>query len=449
MINNNPFQISQSLRQANPGADLRQLAEKVKDENGLIPLIVKANNGDEIGAASDFVSLTGAQNVENLQLIDSFAAEVTPEGFEKLMKNAPQGVSITFDEKVSVSDPLELTRPEEMQKELANRGPAPLLNNAIRTLGVEKLWEQGFKGQGVTIAVIDTGIAPHPDYAGRIKGFKDYVAGKTEAYDDQGHGTHVAGCAQGDGTMSEGRYMGAAPEADLVGIKVLDKNGSGRLSDIIKGVQWAVENKARLGIDIINMSLGGPVFTNYQNDPVSQSVGKAVEAGIVAMVAGGNSGPKPSTIGTPGNHPDAFTVGALNDQGTATRADDTVAFFSSRGPTSYDGLTKPDILSPGVAITAANALGSALDRAPVPHIGQSYITISGTSMATPVLAGIVAAVLSANPELSPAQVKEIFTSTADKLPNEDGNSQGHGVVDAPEALEKALALKNGGEKTAA
>lgn len=453
MINSNVFKVSQSLVQANPGADLRQIANTVKDEDGLIQLIVKAGNGDEVQAAGDFVNLTGAKNVEKLELIDSFTADVTPEAFDKLMKNAPEGVTITFDEKVSVADPVELTRPEEMKKALGKH-PAdadaskPELDVTLKTLGVEKLWEQGYKGQGVTIAVIDTGIAPHPDYNDRVKGFKDWVAGKTEHYDDQGHGTHVAGCAQGDGTMSAGKYMGAAPEADLVGIKVLDKHGSGRLSDIIKGVQWAVEKKDELGIDIINMSLGGPVFQSYEIDPVAQSVGKAVDAGIIAMVAGGNSGPKPSTIGTPGNHPDAFTVGALNDQGTVSREDDTVAFFSSRGPTAHDGLVKPDILSPGVAITAANAKGSALDRAPVPHIGQSYITISGTSMATPVLAGVVAAVLSANQDLTPAQVKEIFMSTADKLPNEDGNSQGAGVLDANEALERALALKNGAQAAA-
>lgn len=443
MINSSAFRISQTLIQSNPGAGLKELAEKVKDENGLIPLVVSAHNGDEVGAASDFVSLTGAQDVHGLHLIDAFAAKVTPEAFDKLLQETPQGLSFTFDEKVSVSDPVELTRPEETKAELEKRGPSPQLDNSIRTLGIEKLWEQGYKGKGVTIAVIDTGIAPHPDYDSRVKGFKDWVAGKTEYYDDQGHGTHVAGCAQGDGTMSGGKFMGPAPEADLVGIKVLDKHGSGRLSDIIKGVQWAVDNKDVYGIDIINMSLGGPGFASYKDDPVAQSVDKAFHAGIVPMVAGGNSGPTPSTIGTPGNHPNAFTVGALDDKGTATREDDTVAFFSSRGPTKFDNLTKPDILSPGVAITAANAKGSALDHAPVPHIGQSYITISGTSMATPVMAGIVAAVMSANPDLTPAQVKEIFTSTADPLASgDDANSQGFGVVDPQEALAKALALKN-------
>jgi serine protease AprX len=450
MINTNTFKVSQTLRQANPGADLNALAAKVKDENGMIPLVISASNGDEVSAANDFVSLTGATNVENLHLIDAFAADVTPEAFDKLTKNMPQGMSITFDEKVSVADPVELTRPEEMKEALKERnGPAPLLDNAIRTLGIESLWEQGYKGQGITIAVIDTGIAPHPDYNDRVVAFKDWVAGKTEHYDDQGHGTHVSGCAEGNGTMSNGRFMGPAPEANLVGIKVLDKHGSGRLSDIIKGVQWAVDHKEEHSIDIINMSLGGPGFASYLDDPVAQSVGKAFEAGIVPMVAGGNSGPKPSTIGTPGNHPNAFTVGALNDRGTADRSDDEVAFFSSRGPTTHDGLTKPDILSPGMAITATNAVGSALDAAPVPHVGQSYITISGTSMATPIMAGIVAAVMSANPDLTPGQVKEIFTSTADLIPNgPDANSQGSGVVDPREALQRALALKQGGGNAA-
>ncbi len=437
---NNAFNISQTLRQANPGADLKTLANKVKTEEGKIPLIVSANDGNELAAASDFVNLTGAfEGIEQLPIIDGFAAEVTPEQFEKLTKNTPQGVSITFDEKVSVSDPIEVTRPD-----LVDDSPKPMLDNSVKTLGVDKLWEQGYKGQGVTIAVIDTGIYPHNDYKDRIVGFKDWVAGRTEAYDDQGHGTHVAGDALGDGKMSAGKYMGPAPESDLVGIKVLDKHGSGRLSDIIKGVNWAVDNKEKYGIDIINMSLGGPGFASYQNDPVARSVGAAVDAGIHALVAGGNSGPKPETIGTPGNHPKAFTVGALNDQGTVSRADDTVANFSSRGPTKFDGLTKPDILSPGVNITAANAPGSALDRAPVPHVGTQYITISGTSMATPVMAGVVAALLSANPNVTPAQLKSIFMDTADKLEGVDANSQGAGMVDPGEALEQVLELKKNG-----
>ncbi len=432
------FQISQSLIQANPGADLKALAEQVKNEDGLIPLIVRAEDGDELKAQADFVSLTGAQKVERLELIDGFVAQVTPEAFARLTEETPEGVAITFDEKVSKGDPVELTRPEEMQEALGDR---PLGDNAVRTLGVDKLWEQGFKGQGVTIAVLDTGIYKHADYQDRITGFKDWVAGETEPYDPQGHGTHVAGCALGDGKMSNGKYTGTAPEANLVGVAVLDKHGSGRLSDIIKGVQWTVEKKDELNIDIINMSLGGPVFASYLQDPVALSVGKAVDAGIIAAVAGGNSGPKPSTIGTPGNHPRAFTVGALDDRGTVRRSDDRVAFFSSRGPTSHDGLTKPDILAPGVAITAANAPGSALDRAPVPHIGTSYITISGTSMATPIMAGVIACLLSANPNMTPDEVKELFMSTADPLADADANSQGSGVVNPEAALKRALELK--------
>jgi serine protease AprX len=436
-INSNTFKISQSLRQANPEADINALAAQVKNDKGLIPVIVQARNGDELQASSDFVSLTGAHKTADLALIDAFAAELTPEAFAKLAEKAPEGVTIHLDERVHALEPVEVSRPE-------TRDPTqPVLeqDNAIPTLGIDKIWEQGYKGQGITIAVIDTGIYPHADFKERIKAFKSWTDGKTEPNDPQGHGTHVAGDAAGNGTLSDGRFKGPAPEADLVGIAVLDKNGSGRLSDIIKGVQWAVEKKDELSIDIINMSLGGPAYDSYLNDPVAQAVGKAVDAGIVAAIAGGNSGPKPSTIGSPGNHPKAFTVGALNDHGTLTRADDDVAPFSSRGPTSFDGLTKPDILSPGVNITAANAPGSALDKAPVPHVGQGYITISGTSMATPIMAGIIATILSANPNLTPAQVKEIFTATADPIAGVDANSQGFGVVDPQEALKRALALK--------
>ena len=436
-ISSHAFQISQSLRQANPGADLNELAAQVKNEKGMIPVIVRANDGDELKASSDFVSLTGANKTADLDLIDAFAAELTPEAFAKLAEKAPEGVTIHLDEQVHAYQPVELERPETLDPQQ----PKLQVDNAIATLGVDKVWEQGYKGKGVGIAVIDTGIYPHPDYKDRIVGWKSWTDGKAEPNDPQGHGTHVAGDALGDGTLSDGKFQGPAPEAHLIGIAVLDKHGSGRLSDIIKGVQWAVSKRDELDIDIINMSLGGPVFDSYKNDPVALSVGKAVEAGIVAAVAGGNSGPKPSTIGTPGNHPDAFTVGALNDKGTLTRADDDVAQFSSRGPTSVDGLVKPDILSPGVNITAANAPGSALDRAAVPHVGQGYITISGTSMATPIMAGIIATILSANPNLTPAQVKEIFMSTADPMANVDPNSQGSGVVDPQEALQRALALK--------
>lgn len=437
-IPHHSFQISQSLRQAHPEAELPELAEQVKNERGLIPVIVRAHDGDELRASTDFVTMTGATKTADLGLIDAFAAELSPEAFAKLAQQAPEGVTIHLDEKVYAYEPVELSRPETLDPEQ----PVLQTDNALATLGIEKIWEQGYKGKGVGIAVIDTGIYPHPDYKDRIVGFKDWVAGRTEPYDPQGHGTHVAGDALGDGTLSDGKFMGPAPEAHLIGITVLDKHGSGRLSDIIKGVQWAVEKKDELDIDIINMSLGGPVFDSYRNDPVALSVGKAVEAGLVAAVAGGNSGPKPSTIGTPGNHPQAFTVGALNDKGTLTRADDDVAGFSSRGPTSVDGLVKPDILAPGVNITAANAPGSALDRANVPHVGTGYITISGTSMATPIMAGVIATILSANPNLTPAQVKEIFMSTADPLANVDGNSQGSGVVDPQEALARALALKS-------
>ncbi|MBI3926583.1 MAG: S8 family peptidase [Armatimonadetes bacterium] len=410
--------------------DTVDLAARASREDGTIPVIVHPEGKSVQEAMAAFRELTGAARTEDLHLIGSFAADLSPQAFAQLLEHPPEGYRLTLDEKVHLIDPV------STQGEIR-----PDLENAVRTLGVDKLWEAGYRGQGVTIAVIDTGIYPHPDYADRIVGFKDWVQGLSEPYDDQGHGTHVAGDALGDGTASDGKYTGPAPAANLVGIKVLDKHGGGRFSDIIKGVQWAVDHKNDYHIDIINMSLGGPIFASYQDDPVAQAVGAAVDSGIVAAVAGGNSGPKASTIGSPGNHPAAFTVGALNDRGTRSRDDDEVAFFSSRGPTTIDGLTKPDILSPGVNITAANSPGSALDQLAVPHVGRSYITISGTSMATPVMAGVIAALLSANPSLTPAEVKEIFTSTAAPLPGVDANSQGAGVVHPEAALQEALRRK--------
>ncbi|MBM3465205.1 MAG: peptidase S8, partial [Armatimonadetes bacterium] len=239
---------------------------------------------------------------------------------------------------------------------------------------------------------------------------------------------------------SAGRFVGTAPEASLVGVKVLDAGGSGRLSNIIKGIEWTVANRARYNIRVINMSLGGPARGSYKNDPICQAVERAVDAGMVAVVAAGNSGPGAKTVGTPGNDPRVITVGALDDRGTLAREDDDIAKFSSRGPTPVDALTKPDVLAPGVAITAPTSPGSPLDTNPkVPHEGPWYITISGTSMATPVVAGVVADLLGAVPEASPQQVKDALMATARPLvrtPPYDGNQQGSGVVDPLAALSR-------------
>lgn len=356
----------------------------------------------------------------DLPIINGFAVEMDPDSVQVLpeLGKAARNVRVYLDDRVSIPEPPEYdgTIP----------GPETSLDTAVPTLELNKLWEQGITGKGVNVAVIDTGIAQHPDVKSRIIGFKDFVNGKTEAYDDQGHGTHCSSILAGDGQASEGRYKGAAPEASLVGIKVLDKNGSGAFSNVIAGIQYAIENKDKFGISVISMSLGGRISKPYKDDPVAQAVEAAAAAGIVCCVAAGNSGPGAKTVGTPGNAPSALTVGAADDKGTLDRSDDAIASFSSRGPTSFDNLIKPDVVAPGVNIMAADARGG-------------YRSMSGTSMATPMVAGIVAMLRQARPDLDPAQIKDILMANADPLAQGDANTQGKGMVDPHKALDNAPA----------
>ncbi len=358
-----------------------------------------------------------------------------------------------------------------------------------------------FTGKGVTIAVIDTGVFPHPDLSPNLLGQVDFVAGRPIPYDDNGHGTHVAGDAAGSGMIDE-RFAGPAKDAQIFAMKVLGEDGSGRTSDIVKALQFAVENKDALNIRVINMSLGHTASKDYENDPVNIAVKAAKEAGIVVLAAAGNEGPDRKTIAAPGDSPDAITVGAAADNNTKDPSDDKMAEFSSRGPTP-GGLTKPDLVAPGVSIVAPlapavskeavakqfkmmhgalkfysempyeqlkemppetfmlmglspqtvlkmhmseesaqtefNRLLNATSRMQLDETGAS-ISLPGTSMATPIVAGVVAQMLEANPDLTPDQVKEILMATADKLP--DGrlgaNTQGAGMVDPDEAIRLAL-----------
>src|SRR5690606_33155351 len=165
----------------------------------------------------------------------------------------------------------------------------------------------------------------------------------------------------GNGFQSEGLYAGAAPEADIVGVKVLDFSGGGRLSTVIRGIEWCIENKEKYGIRILSLSLGSPALESYRHDPLAQAAEKAWHKGIVVCAAAGNDGPNRGTISTPGNHPLIITVGAVDDRNTVSREDDVRAPFSSLGPTP-DGLIKPDIYAPGTDIISLNAPGSELEK---------------------------------------------------------------------------------------
>jgi serine protease AprX len=275
----------------------------------------------------------------------------------------------------------------------------------------------------IVIAIIDTGIDPnHVDLdGGKIIGWKDFVNGKTTPYDDNGHGTHCASIATGTGEGNS-NYKGVAPGAALVGVKVLDSSGSGSLSTVTDGINWAVTNKNVYGIEILSLSLGTSSSSDG-TDSVSMACNNAVDQGLVVVVAAGNNGPKTYTVGSPGAAEKVITVGSVADVGQK-------GFFlnswSSRGPTA-DGRIKPDVCAPGYLIMAAKA-----------GTTNGYVEYSGTSMATPFVAGTVALMLDANPSLTPAQIKSIISTTSiDFGPAGKDTEYGWGRLDGYEAIKAA------------
>jgi serine protease AprX len=291
------------------------------------------------------------------------------------------------------------------------------LDESVPIIRTPLVWKAGFTGQGVTIAIVDTGIdLQHPDFEGRIADAVDFTG--QGADDNNGHGTHVASVAAGSGAAGDGRYRGVAPGAMLIAAKVLRANGMGRQSDTMAGIEWAVRN----GAHVVNLSLGGPPEPCDGTDALSELVDAAMDAGVVMCVAAGNSGPRSSTVGSPGCARKVITVGATVS--APNRDYDESASFSSRGPTA-DGRRKPDLSLPGVGIIAARAGGTSLGDV----VDDYYTALEGTSMATPHASGMAALLLSANPDLSPEQVKGRMVAGARSM-GLDSNIQGAGRGDA-------------------
>ncbi|UOQ86226.1 S8 family peptidase [Gracilibacillus salinarum] len=329
-----------------------------------------------------------------------------------------------------------------VKKIYKNKEVQALLDVAVESAKAKQVFRNNtaLTGQGTKIAIIDTGIHPHQDLSGRITDFADFINHRTDPYDDNGHGTHCAGDAAGDASASDGKYRGPAPKANLAGVKVLNKMGSGSLDTIMQGVEWCIqynEDHPTSPIDIISMSLGTEAqsYGDEDRDPMVQIVEEAWRSGITVCVAAGNSGPDPQTICSPGLSDRVITVGALDDRTTAnTRNDDDVASFSSRGPTLY-GEIKPDILAPGVDIISLRSPNSYLDRLQKSNrVDGEYYIMSGTSMATPIIAGVVSLMKQHNPDLTTDEIKERLKTGADIWVDRDENVYGAGYVNAETAI---------------
>lgn len=339
---------------------------------------------------------------------------------------------------LTIGDIKNITQFPSVAKVYLDREVRALLDTAIPSVGANRVWDRGYTGKGVTIAVLDSGVYPHPDFLqpiNRILAFQDFTSKSGgSVYDDNGHGTHCAGAALGNGYISSGKYRGPAFQANLVALKILNKMGSGKASSAIRGLEWCLTNRKKFNIRIISLSLGYKASESYRDDPVCQAIDILWKAGIFVCAAAGNDGPEDKTINAPGIHPAIITVGASDDKKSLALSDDVVADFSSRGPT-VDGLPKPDLLAPGANIVSTRAKGSFLDIISRDKPENSwYINLSGTSMATPICAGIAAQMLEAHPHLSPDELKNSLLKGCVKLGSVDANNQGSGCINAARAL---------------
>lgn len=301
---------------------------------------------------------------------------------------------------------------------------------------VPSAWNAGYNGAGIGVAVIDSGINDsHPDLwnsnqtHSRVVYHQDFTGTATSNwnganYDLYGHGTHVAGIIGGNGYLSSGNYTGVAPAINLVDLRALDLNGAGTDSTVIAAIEEAITLQNKYNIQVINLSLGRGISVSYTQDPLCQAVESAWKAGIVVVVAAGNYGRLSvdgsdgyGTITAPGNDPYVITVGALNSTGSSSPSAEIMTSYSSKGPTTYDHVVKPDIMAPGNNIVSLAAPGATLEalfpaQLVTGNSGRnSYFTLSGTSMATPVVSGAAALLVQSNGNLTPDQVKALLMQT--------------------------------------
>jgi serine protease AprX len=278
-----------------------------------------------------------------------------------------------------------------------------------REVNADQVWSLGTTGRGVTVAVLDSGVAADPDLvqpANRILASVNF-ADQRLVGDPGGHGTHVAGIIAGNGTRSNGEFVGVAPDANIVDVRVLSSTGGGRISSVVRGIEWVLAHQSTYNIRVINLSFGAPTPTSYRTDPMSAAVEIAWRRGIVVVAAAGNSGPGRDTVASPGIDPYVITVGAADDRGTV----------SIRVPGSA-----MDMLFP--------------DRVVVAHNGSTYMRLSGTSMAAPVVSGAVALLLQSRPNLTPDQIKALLVGTTQPFGQDSGAilpdpaAAGAGLLDA-------------------
>jgi len=405
-------------------AQAPKLSPDLQRKSGAVDVIIQYRSAPT-QAHFDRVVTSGGLLHHDLHAINAGAFRVPAKMLGELAKD-PEVKYISLD------------RPVKASLALASQNP-DFYEGAVQALSGWNL----YNGSGVGIALIDSGITNSGDFGSRIVYNQSFVSGQTSTTTDPyGHGTHVAGILAGDGANSTGSnfsktFVGIAYGANLVNLRVLDQNGVGSDSQVIAAIQEAVTLKSTYNIRIINLSLGRGVYESYTLDPLCQAVESAWKAGIFVAVAAGNNGRSNAantdgygTINAPGNDPYVMTVGAMKPMGTPQNTDDLIASYSSKGPTLFDHVVKPDVVAPGNQIISTLAstsatLYSSTNSIPTSYYNTNgtsaasttYFKLNGTSMATPVVSGTVALMLNQDSALTPDQIKaRLMVSTYRNFP---------------------------------
>ncbi|MCW2991592.1 MAG: hypothetical protein JWM73_2186 [Solirubrobacterales bacterium] len=396
------------------------------DPTRQVEVIVQFAGARAFAGGAEIVRNSGGTITRDLHVIDGYAARMSAGAAARLLGN-PSVVNVSLNAAVKTSS-VDDTR-----------------TSFLESVGLDKRWKgrnSGATGRGVTVAVVDTGIAgSHPDFrtsstdaTSRVLASVVTNPDATTEDDTYGHGTHVAGLIAGNGDDRpagdplRGKYVGTAPDANLVSVKVSDDDGGTSLIDVIYGLQFVVDHKADYNIRVVNLSLSAATAESYKTDPLDAAVESAWMHGIVVVTAAGNRGTASDAVNyAPGNDPYVISVGGVDTMGTKRTSDDTLASWSSRGVTQ-DGFAKPEVLAPGAHIVGPYAPNSAFGQlCPSCIVDGQYFKVGGTSMAAAIVSGVVAGLLEQHPDWTPDQVKGAMVNNLRRMV--DGKNE----VDADKA----------------
>jgi len=398
----------------------------------LVQVIVQERGS---GSSQSAVKARGGQIVHVLPIINGYTARLSAHAAASLSGRA----DVKF---VSLDRVMIPTGGPSAPPTYTNIDPTSLATTYPASANAVEVWNQAagmYTGSGVTVALLDSGVNGSPDLGNRLVHQEKVNQTAMYAADRFGHGTHVAGIIAG--SSPGGKYIGIAPGASLVSVKMSDDSGAASESDVIAAAQWVFSNRSTYNIRVVNISSTAGTQLSYHDDPLDAAVEKLWFAGITVVVAAGNKGGEQCSVCyAPANDPYVITVGAIDDKGTSDWADDFMPTWSSSG-TTQDGFTKPDVLAPGSRIVSLLAGGNTTLATQWPQnvVENNYFRMGGTSMAAPVVAGTVALMLQANPALTPDQIKWILQNTGRAYTGRPRG--GAGVVNAYAAVNYTLGSK--------